>query len=148
MKRTTYFSKEIEESINIDADSTESFSGRVGFMIGSAAKVAAEECPPLPVGVWCALADANNGTFFNYEAGPEFVVSGMAHNLFDLGEDNQFGIDAHEWAAKIQKMPFSQRLAVFEVVRRFWSSPEIVNASSGYVDAWTKLGANVSKEQS
>lgn len=146
MKRTTYFSESIERAIDVAPESSESFSGRVGFLIGSAEKIGADECPALPAAVWGALADANNGTFYSYDQGPDFVVSGMTHNLFDYGPDNQFGIDAEEWARKIRKLSFAEQFAVFEVVRRFWTARETVNASADYADAFRKIGANVAEQ--
>lgn len=148
MKRTTYFSDGVDQIIGVLSESAESFSGRVGFLVGAADEVAKSECPALPVAVWCALADANNGTIYSYEQGAEFVVSGMTHNLFDYGPNNQFGIDAEDWARRIRKMRFAEQLAVFEVVRRFWTKRDVVNSALDYTDAFRKIGAVVADESS
>lgn len=143
-RKTTYYADEIEKIIGIDPNtSAESWSGRVGFLIWAADKVAIENCPALPVKVWCALADANNGTFHQYETGPDSVISGITLNLFDYGNDNPFGIDAEHWARTIRKLPFAAQLAVFEVVRRFWTASETVNSATDCADAFRKLGARI-----
>ena len=91
--------------------------------------------------MWCALADANNGTWHEYETGAQQCVSGVSLNLIDA--DCQFGIDPQEWGLKIRKMSFAQQFAIFEVVRRFWTELETVNAAADYAEAFKKLGANI-----
>ena len=141
-KRSIYFADEIESVININPDQTpESFSGRVGFLIQSAALTASEQCPALPVNVWCALADANNGTWHTYEHGAPAVVSGMSLNLLDA--DCQFDIDPQEWGLKIRKMSFAEQFAIFEVVRRFWLDKEIFESCKDYAEVFRKLGGKV-----
>lgn len=143
-KKTTYYADDIEKIIGIDPNtSAESWSGRVGFLIGAADKVAIENCPVLPAKVWCALADANNGTFHQYETGLDSVVSGITLNLFDYGNENPWGVDAEHWARTIRKMPFAAQFAVFEVVRRFWTARETVNSAADYADAFRRLGARI-----
>lgn len=142
-KKSTYYADDVERVIDINPDGAESWSGRVGFLIGAAGEVATDSCPALPVQVWCALAEANGSTFQQYEIGPGSVVSGMTLNLYDLGPENHFGIDAEHWARTIRKMPFAAQFGVFEVVRRFWKSPDLINAATNYADAFRKLGANI-----
>jgi hypothetical protein len=143
MKRTTYFSRDVESALDIEGKGVESFSGRVGFMICAAAAIAKEECPPLPLNVWLALADADRGTAHDYEQGVESVVSGMTMNLVDYEQDNQFDTDPLEWARNIRAMPLSQQFSIFEVVRRFWRRSDEASASKDYREFLEKIGANV-----
>lgn len=145
MKRATYYSEAVEKMIGIDESGAESFSGRVGFLVGAACQVAEENRPALTVGEWCALADANNGTISPYEYGVEQVLSGMTLNLYDSAMecDEKWSIDCKETARKIMAMPLPERLAVFEIARRFWHSPDILNSSKGYREAFERLGAKI-----
>lgn len=143
-KRATYYSAVVEDIIHPDPTGVESFSGRVGFLIAAAAKCAEEAMPVLSVGEWCAIGDANNGTAMSHELGPEWAVQGMIANVADAPElGEKWGIDQRELVHKLFGLPFAARLAVFEVNRRFWVSPELVNASENYADAYRKLGAKI-----
>ena len=148
VKKSTYYAAPILDVIDIKPDGPESFSGRVGFLIGAAARVADEACPALPIGVWRALAAANTGAVYSYEQGADPVISGVLLKLFDLGQSNQFGIDGERWSAEIRRMPFAQRFAVFEVVRRFGSLPEIVSGSPDEAEQFQKLGARLAESAS
>lgn len=139
-KRTTYFADEIDEIVDVGPDGMESYSGRVGFLIAAAAKMAEEACPMLPVNVWCALADANNGTWHTYESGPAWVISGLTANLYD-SDSSQFDVDNRAWALRIRDFPFAQQFAIFEVVRRFWTTKG--SESSDYTEQFRRLGAKV-----
>lgn len=144
-KRATYYSDAVIKAID-HQESTESFSGRVGFLALSAVLSASEYCPALTSNEWCALADANNGTAHSYDVGPEAVVSGMLHNLFDSSPecDEKWRVNCTDLAKKISGMPFTSRFAAFEVVRRFWVHGDVVSSSQNYAEAFRKLGASVS----
>lgn len=121
MKRATYYSDAVESMIApIDS---ESFSGRVGFLIQAANAIAEESCPALLESEWLALADANKGTAHTFELGAASVISGMLHNLFDSADelDGKWGVDCLSLARRLGAMSFAERFAVFEIVRRFWS---------------------------
>ena len=145
MKRTTYYPDAVEAIINVAPDGVESFSGRVGFLIASAARVAAENAPELTVNEWCALVDANNGSLYSYEQGPAVVVRGIIHNVFDNADPGnaQWGISCEDLARKLGAMPFVQQLAVFEFVRGFWTRKEVQEGAEGYREIFERLGAKV-----
>lgn len=145
MKRTTYYPDAVEGIINVDPDSAESFSGRVGFLIAAAAGIAAASSPELSVNEWCAIADANSGSLFAYEQGPEAVVRGVIHNVFDYAYagDQQWKISCQNLARKLSELTFAEQLAVFEIARGFWTRKEVQEGASGYREIFERLGAKV-----
>ena len=145
MKRTTYYPEAVEAVINVAPDGVESFSGRVGFLIASAGRVAAENSPELTVSEWCALADANNGSLYSYEQGPDVVVRGIIHNVFDYAYagNAQWEISCEDLARKLSALPFVQQLAVFEITRGFWARKDVQEGAAGYSEIFERLGAKV-----
>ena len=145
MKRTTYYPDAVEAIINVAPDGVESFSGRVGFLVASAGRVAAENVPELTVNEWCALVDANNGSLYSYEQGPAVVVRGIIHNVFDYAYagNAQWEISCEDLARKLYGLPFSQQLAVFEITRGFWTRKEVQEGDAGYREIFERLGAKV-----
>lgn len=136
-KRATYFSDAVETMIS--PSESESFSGRVGFLISAANKLATDSCPALTSSEWACIADANNG--HDYSQGAEAVVSGMALNLFDCELDEKWGVDCTDLAKRIRSMTFAEQFAVFEIVRSFWLNGP--SRSKTYRDAFEALGAQV-----
>jgi hypothetical protein len=147
LKRSTYYADDVLIALDLSENSAESMSGRVGFMIMAAAKAATDNCPPLTLDEWCAVVESCNGMFWNYEQGPEAVVSGMAHNLFDSAEegDEKWDVDCAALAKRIARLPFVQQLAIFEVVHKYWSKPR--TAGGGFKEAFEAIGANVSESE-
>ena len=145
MKRTTYYPDAIEAIINVAPDGVESFSGRVGFLIAAAAGIASGNSPELSVSEWCAIVDANNGSLFPYEQGPEAVVRGVIHNVFDSAEDEdeKWGVSCEDLARKLSALSFAQKLAVFEITRGFWTRNEVQEGAPGYREIFERLGAKV-----
>ena len=145
MKRTTYYPDSIEAIINVAPDGVESFSRRVGFLIAAAERAAAENSPELTVNEWCALVDANNGSLYSYEQGPEAVVRGVIHNVFDYAYagNAQWEVSCEDLARKLSGLSFSQQLAVFEIVRGFWTRKEVQEGAAGYREIFERLGAKV-----
>ena len=140
-KRTTYFSDAVETMIA--PSESESFSGRVGFLVSAAHKLATDSCPALTSSEWACIADANNGTLHDYSQGSEAVISGMALNLFDCALDEKWGVDCTDLAKRLRSMTFAEQFAVFEIVRSFWLNGDVVSRSKTYRDAFEALGAQV-----
>lgn len=145
MKQTTYYSDDIATIINVKKKDVESFSGRVGFLVSAAAGIAAASSPELSVNEWCAIADANNGSLFAYEQGPEAVVRGVIHNVFDYAYagDQQWGISCQDLARKLSALTFPEQLAVFEIARGFWTRKEVQKGANEYREIFERLGAKV-----
>ena len=145
MKRTTYYPDSIEAIINVAPDGVESFSRRVGFLIAAAERAAAENSPELTVNEWCALVDANNGSLYSYEQGPEAVVRGVIHNVFDYAYagNAQWEISCEDLARNLSALAFVQQLAVFEIVRGFWARKDVQEGAAGYREIFERLGAKV-----
>lgn len=145
IKRTTYFTDEVQAVLGIDRDGAESFSGRAGFLICAAGIVATENSPELTADEWCAIVDSNNGSLFAYEQGPEVVVRGIIHNVFDSAEeeDEKWGVSCEDLARKLGALTFAEQLAVFEITRAFWTRKEAQEGASGYREIFERLGAKV-----
>ncbi len=143
-KRATYYSDPVARIIDLDDNElSESWSGRVGFLIGAAHLAADESCPALTVDEWCALADADRGTEHNYAHGPEEVVNGMQHNLFDFADegDEKWNVDCVALARRLRSASFAERLAVYEIVRRFHKTKPLKGES--YADRFRRIGARL-----
>lgn len=145
MKQTTYYSDDVATILNVEPGGVESFSARVGFLISAAAGIAAASSPELSVNEWCAIADANSGSLFAYEQGPEAVVRGVIHNTFDYAYtgDEQWKISCQDLARKLSALTFAQQLAVFEIARGFWTRKEVQEGAEGYREIFERLGAKV-----
>lgn len=144
-KRSVYFSQPTEDLINISADSPESYSGRVAFLIEAGVKAAIESAPELTVGEWCAIAEAMNGHWPSYEIGTEQVVRGTWHSVYDCAPDcdEKWGISCEALAKHLSGLPFAAQVGAYEIGRAFWKRPEVLNTSNGYTEAFQRLGAKV-----
>ena len=86
-----------------------------------------------------------NGSIFAYEQGPDVVVRGIIHNVFDYAYagNAQWEVSCEDLARKLSGLSFSQQLAVFEIVRGFWTRKEVQEGAAGYREIFERLGAKV-----
>lgn len=118
----------------LDAAGRENRSGRINTMAECYAEIVADELKRLDLsrGEWCAIADANNGGW-----GP-FAGQGLADaqlawaNVADADENlgEKWGIDHDALIVKLRAMSAAQRIAVYEVVSRFWCHPRLNKLST------------------
>lgn len=87
-----------------------------------------------------------NGHWPSYEQGPKAVFGSAWHSVHDswLEADQRWGTDCKALAHKLMAMPLAQQAAVFEIcAKRFWSRPDVLNASGNYAEAFKSLGAKL-----
>ena len=86
-----------------------------------------------------------NGSLFAYEQGPDVVVRGIIHNVFDNADTGnaQWEISCEDLARKLSALAFVQQLAVFEITRWFWARKDVQEGAAGYREIFERLGAKV-----
>lgn len=144
-KRLSYYMPSSVASI-LAIGEVDSASGRISHMITLAEMLINEAIPPLSVGEWTAVADALNGHWPSYEQGPAMVFGGAWLSVHDSAPelDPKYDISCRALAHKLMAMPLAQQAAVFEIcAKRFWSRPDVLNASGSYADAFRALGAKL-----
>ena len=142
-KTSIYLSEDVLSALDLpQSGASESLSGRIGFMSTAAAAVADESCPALTEAEWLFVCDANNGVYHTYELGCSGVLTGVALNCADSPESaERFGVDAIEMMTRLVAMTTAEKLAVFEVVRRFWMRS--AKPGEDYAAYLARCGANV-----
>lgn len=147
-KRSVYFNQPTEDLIGVLADSPENYSARVAFLVEASSLAAAEAMPTLTVGQWCAVANALTGHYPSYEMGAQQVLRSAWHRVYDsvMESNAQWGIDCEALAKHLSALPLAAQLAVYEIGRAFWRKPEVLNTSSGYTEAFQRLGAKVADQ--
>lgn len=144
-KRFSYYMPASVASI-LAIGETDSASGRISHMITLAESLINEAVPTLSVGEWTAISDALNGHWQSYEQGPKAVFGSAWHSVHDSAPelDAKYEISCRELAHKLMAMPLAEQAAVFEIcAKRFWSRPDVLNASGSYAEAFKSLGAKL-----
>ncbi|MBK9496550.1 MAG: hypothetical protein IPO08_19000 [Xanthomonadales bacterium] len=144
-KRLSYYLPAPVASI-LAIGEVDSASGRISHMITLAEMLINEAVPALSVGEWTAIADTLNGHWPSYEQGPRAVFGGAWHSVHDSAPelDAKYEISCRELAHKLMAMPLAEQAAVFEIcAKRFWSRPDVLNASGSYTDVFRALGAKI-----
>lgn len=104
-------------------------SGRINGIVQRYAGITSDSMPELSLGEWCAICDANNGTGAFELAGTDIdEARHLWANVADSGPDglgDKWGVDLEALAKKLRAMPMASKAAVYEVVRAFWSSPDL-----------------------
>lgn len=97
----------------------DNFSGRVNGIIQAYGRITAEAAPSLTLAQWSFLADMLNGTHIEDNTG-DYLWADIAEagNLDGLGEKWQ--VDAEAFSALVRDLPHAARLAIIDVIVRFW----------------------------
>lgn len=67
---------------------------------------------------WCAIMDANNGTWFL----DDFAAEGIAANIADTPElSAKWEIDGPALARRVQALDLPAKVAIVEAIERFWA---------------------------
>lgn len=117
------------QSIAIIGDTSPGLSGRVNGIIGRYHGMAIDSMPTLPLGEWSAIIDANNGITGDI-SGTDIAgtIRMMAANVGDSGPDGlaeKWGVDLAALESAMSALPYAGQVAIYEVVRAFWSSPQL-----------------------
>lgn len=140
MKRELYFSNEFNQLMNVEIGNDEAFSQRVGFLASAAIAVSKQYCPHLAIGEWCAIAEALNGYFVDYQFE---VASIFRHAWGNVSEgaqelDRKWSVDCSSLANRLDDLPLVEQFAVFEIAKKFWDEG---HKDATYIQIFTKLGA-------
>ena len=107
-----------------DLPELESLSGRINATIGRFGELVAAEMPTLTQAEWCAIMDANNGSFTH-----EFMPAEQSllwANLADSqGMDEKWEIDSKSLIKKMRGLSKAQSTAAIEAVAAFWRLCEL-----------------------
>ncbi len=95
-------------------------SGRLNSICARYLALVARDSPTWTRAQWCAVCDALNGAWMSEEVGIGFSWAEIADadRLNGLGE--KWGVDAQALAAEIRALPFCAKVALIEIVERFW----------------------------
>lgn len=96
----------------------ENRSGRINTVCDRYLAVVAAHCPKMSEDEWMAACDALNGACLRDDASIRFVWAEIA-DCAGLGE--KWSIDQFALAQRLRAMPLAEKVALIEVVERFWS---------------------------
>lgn len=98
----------------------ESRSGRVNAVCERYLATVERDMPALGKGEWCLLCDILNGSFRD-----RHLIDGLRLEVADSmpdGTGKKWNVDVLALARKVDTMTFGQKVAIVEVVDRFWRS--------------------------
>lgn len=115
----------------------------VATAVGCCAAIVREETPALLAAEWCAVCDVLNGTWTIAEHTETDPARHLWAEMADAPEmSTKWGIDHGMLVAKLRGLTYGQRVAVVEVVGRFWRSPRL-NSGASHADLITEAGAKI-----
>lgn len=107
----------------------ESLSGRLNSVVIRYGNIIAAECPELAEAEWLLICDMLNATVMDADhrdtdpARYLWVDIGEAGQLDGLAE--KWGVDTAALSDRVKAMRLAERIAILEVVGRFWRSPNL-----------------------
>lgn len=116
----------------------ENRSGRINTVCDRYLSIVAEHGPTLRLAEWCAACDALNGAWMSDEASIRFMWAEIA-DCEGLGD--KWGIDQPALTERIRELPLAAKVAMMEVVERFWGRTDLSTA-----DALALAGAKIQPE--
>lgn len=129
----------------LEAAGSENRSGRINTMAECYEEIIADELQHgvgrLSTGEWCAIVDANNPGWGVFAGNGQVDAQLAWANVADMDEDlgKKWAIDRDALVAKMRAMRPAARIAVYEVVSRFWGHPDLNGLST--TDLLQKAGA-------
>jgi len=132
-KKTIYISDEAEAVIG----HTDSLSGRINTIAIRYGAIAADECPALAEPEWMLLCDMLNGTILDTDyrtADPSrFLWADISEAGKLDGLADKWSVDTEALSLRVRNMRLAQRIAIIEVVSKFWGSPHLNEAPAAEV---------------
>jgi len=128
----------------IGAVENEGYSFRVNGILTRYARMVAEAMPEFTVPEWSAILDANNGMGGFEGSGFPDASTSLWPNVADSvpdGLNEKWGVDCLDIARRMRDIPYSGQVAMYEIVRGFWASPDINKLPVD--DLIKKLGAKI-----
>ena len=141
-KATVYLT---DKSLDIIGNA-DSLAGRINAILERYSMIYHGAMPTLTEGEWMAICDANNPG--QDITGMPWSTSVLWANVADSGPDGideKWGIKHEDLAARMRAMPMASQVAIHEVVRAFWASPELNSLPTR--DLLEKSGARVGGEK-
>ena len=119
-------------------------SGRLNEVCSRYQQIMRDATPRWTEQEWCAVCDALNGYWMSGvsdEASLRLYWAEIedADRLNGLGD--KWGIDAQALAREIRELPMAGKIAVAEVVGRFWQAPQL-QTTEALQQAGAALGQN------
>lgn len=114
-----------ESALEVIGEKPDSLSGRINDIICRYGEAIQQGMPEFSLNEWCAIVDANNGTFIDGIPFNQVLIwaNVIESSLDGLGE--KWRIDPIELSETIRKLPLISQMAIAEVVTKFWSSPRL-----------------------
>jgi len=106
----------------LDAAPDHSLSGRVNTIAERYMEMVRRSTPALSAEEWSALVDLLNSTVRDPRMAQMLhieVSEGMRDGLAD-----KWGIDGARLAGRVEALPFADRMAILEIVDRYWARQE------------------------
>lgn len=97
-------------------------SGRLNELAERYAALIAEVTPALTKGEWCLICDILNASMRTADLGR--LLWAEIEDSEPDGVGPKWGVDIKPLAAKVRAMRTGERLAILEVVDRFWAGPK------------------------
>jgi hypothetical protein len=116
----------IERALKATGDSHPEQAGvpasRISHICGRYMELIAAVMPEFTVNEWCAICDANNGVaLFD-----SVSLAGCVANVADSPElKDKWDIDIRALARRMDALPAASKIAIGEVVERFWGAPHL-----------------------
>lgn len=117
-------------------------SGRLNNIVERYMAMVETAMPSFTVNEWLAIFDANNGI-----ASELPTIACAFANVWDYPYDQlgkKWKIDGEELAKRMQHMPLGSRLAISEVIERYWGGAYRFGDSRKILQ---RIGANIKEEQ-
>lgn len=138
-RRTIYVGEGIARALGARIEQEDgSFSGAVNGIAGRYADIVERSMPEYTEREWCAICDANNGSWFLDSFSPPLIWANVADTP-EIGE--KWEIDADSLVSRLRALTYCQSAAVVDVIERFWASPRLNTLSNR--DLLTEAGAKI-----
>jgi hypothetical protein len=141
--------KSSAESENLVAskNGSEGLSGRVSYLCAVANAAIQDEIPALKEEEWLALADIFEGFAAAIETDPEVVADSFTSRIAHLGPfiNKKWGVNSLTLSKRYNNMRLIEKLAVLEVLRKFWTLDMPMKKFESSRDAIEYRGAKFSE---
>lgn len=107
----------------------ENRSGRLNTVVDRYLQIVAHDSPEWSLAQWSAVCDALNGSWLTDEASIRFAWAEIADadRIHALGA--KWDVDAAGLAQQVRGMTHGQRVALVEIVERFWARCDLETAA-------------------
>lgn len=105
-------------------------SGRINTVCDRYLQIVAHDSPTWTLAQWSAVCDALNGCWLSDEANIRFAWAEVADADRLNGLGAKWGLDAIALAEQIRAMTHGQRVALIEIVERFWQRTDLPTAEA------------------